>query len=387
MKNPEIDKIIVKFLTNTASIQELEILKNLLKDKKNKQLFKNYVKINYAIDLDMKQFDANSFKREYLNTIKKDKKIFSVFKLKHFIRYAAAVILFLGLGYFVKENISKSSINEKPIIVNNNIKIGTDKATLTLEDGSQIALEKGQDFINNNLTSNGEELIYNSKPTAKAEIVYNYLTIPRGGQYFVKLSDGTQVWLNSESQLKYPVNFIEGQPREVKLIYGEAYFDVSPSTDHNGTKFRVFTENQKIEVLGTEFNINAYKDEKAIYTTLVEGKVIVNSETIRKKLAPGEQSKFNRLDKTIGISEVDVYSQISWKEGVFSFKDKPLKYIMTILSRWYDFKVLFENKDVEKDLFGGVFSKDQNIKDILNMIENLDDTIRFEILEKTIIVK
>ena len=155
------------------------------------------------------------------------------------------------------------------------ITTGSDKAVLTLEDGSNIELEKGKAFKTNVVNSNGEKLVYNK--TNQTKITYNYLTIPRGGQYFVKLSDGTEVWLNSESQLKFPVAFIKGQTREVTLVYGEAYFAVSPSTNHNGATFKVMNQGQEVEVLGTEFNIKAYKDEINIYTTLVEGKVTVSN--------------------------------------------------------------------------------------------------------------
>ena len=152
---------------------------------------------------------------------------------------------------------------------------------MTLADGSKIALEKGTPVQTQNANSNGEELIYESSKNT-SRLVYNYLTIPRGGQFVIKLSDGTKVWLNSASQLKFPVAFIEGESREVELVYGEAYFEVSPSTAHKGAHFQVYNKKQKVEVVGTEFNIKAYKDESNIYTTLVNGKV--NVETGNKKL-------------------------------------------------------------------------------------------------------
>ena len=106
------------------------------------------------------------------------------------------------------------------------------------------------------------------------------------------MSDGTQVWLNSESQLKYPVNFIKGQTRQVELVYGEAYFDVSPSVEHNGAKFKVFNQSQEVEVLGTEFNVKAYKDETNIYTTLVEGRVVIDNGALKQSLLPKSTVKF-----------------------------------------------------------------------------------------------
>ncbi|TYA81913.1 FecR family protein, partial [Seonamhaeicola marinus] len=256
------------------------------------------------------------------------------------------------------------------VATQNNIHAGTNKATLTLEDGSKIALEKGQNYINNNIKSNGKELIYSTPATTKQSISYNYLTIPRGGQFLVNLSDGTKVWLNSDSQLKYPTNFIEGETRTVELVYGEAYFDVSPSTINNGTKFKVLNNHQTIEVLGTEFNIKAYKEDTHILTTLVEGKVMVTNHTNSTVLKPNQQSIITPNNNKIIVNTINVYNEISWKDGVFSFKNKPLKEIMMVLSRWYNVDVNFKNKNIEHELFGGSFDKTQNIEEILTMIQN-----------------
>lgn len=381
MNQNRIDNLIIKFIEDRISVEEsVSLVKWLDKSKENQNYFNGFVGVNYLINVD-KVYDE----RKAINKLKvltnNQKKISTISLIKY--AAVAAVALLISLPFIFNKD--KTQITE-PLIVDNNIKVGSDKATLTLDDGNIINLGMGETYLANNLKSNGKEIVYSPEETQTSRITYHYLTIPRGGQYFVKLSDGTQVWLNSESQLKYPVSFIEGQPRQVELVYGEAYFDVSPSTKHNGSKFKVYTDIQEIEVLGTEFNISAYEDENAIYTTLVEGKVSVKSGTFSENLIPEQQSNFNRLNKTFKISQVDIYNQISWRDGVFSFKDKPLKDIMNVLARWYDFKVVFENKDLEKDLFGGAFSKDQNLNKILNMIEN-SNNINFEISQKTITIK
>jgi len=380
MNQKQKDHLIFKFIENDISHKELLDLKAWLNNADNKAYFDEYIRINYLIHI------KTPFKRQSsLDEIKMLIANNSKTKKVRFIKYgaiAASVALLISLTFIF--NSDNSQIKESTI-VNNQIKTGTDKATLTTETGEEIPLVKGVSFQTQNATSNGEGIVYNNNSTQK--LVYNYLTIPRGGKFFIELSDGTKVWLNSESKFKYPVSFIDGGAREVELVYGEAYFDVSSSTNHNGSAFNVINETQEVQVLGTEFNIKAYKDEYQMLTTLVEGKVALNLKNGVKVLAPNEQANFNKLDKTIEISKVDVYNEVSWKEGIFSFKDKPLKDIMTILSRWYDFNVLFENKDIEKDLFGGVFSKDQNIKDILKMIEDSNAAIRFEISEKTVTVK
>jgi ferric-dicitrate binding protein FerR (iron transport regulator) len=290
-------------------------------------------------------------------------------------------------GFLIKDKIINKPEETTPRIVNNNIEVGSDKATLTLEDGSQVSLERGSTYQTQNAHSNGEEIVYLPKEGNITKVANNILTIPRGGLFHLVLSDKSEVWLNSESQLKYPVSFVKGQPRKVELVYGEGYFVVSPSTEHGDAKFIVANQSQEIEVLGTEFNIKAYKDESNIYTTLVEGKVSVSTSTTKKMLKPSQQANLNLIDNSMDIGTVNVYSEISWKDGVFSFRRKPLLEIMKVLSRWYDIDVNFEDPKLEKALFNGALGKDQNIEDILNTIKNFGVIKDYEIINKTILLK
>lgn len=325
--------------------------------------------------------------------LKKKKKVvfftsvlLSFFKSIGKTKYSIAVV-FVGIligAYFIKEH----THNNTNSTVINNIEVGRDVATLTLGNGSEIALENNPDFQTQNLISNGKEIIYSKKELQSyTEIEFNYLTIPRGGQYFVKLSDGTEVWLNSESQLKYPINFINGQTREVELVYGEAYFDVSPSNIHNGSKFKVYNKAQEIEVLGTQFNIKAYKDEPNIYTTLIEGKVIINTSSNQQVLAPNEQSILNKSNHKIEISEVDIRNEIAWVNGDFVFQGKSLKTIMKVLSRWYNVTIEFQNRETEEYKFNGELSKYQDLEEILLLIKDTKYISNYQINNNKIIIK
>jgi transmembrane sensor len=298
------------------------------------------------------------------------------------IAAAASVILLVSLSILFTTK-DKTNI---PAVASKNIEIGSDKATLTLEDGSVIALEKGKAYTTGKVSSNGEKLIYNSKNESVA-ISNNLLTIPRGGQFFVQLSDSTKVWLNSESQLKYPVAFVDGQTRQVELVYGEAYFEVSPSTKHKGSRFKVKTQTQNVEVIGTEFNVKAYRDETSIYTTLVKGKVAISNATTKEFLKPNQQSKINLNSSAISISEVDVYNEISWRKGLFVFKGMPLKEIAKVLSRWYDVDIVFADAELGNVKFNGVLNKNQKIEDILTTIKNIDFINAYEIKDHKVILK
>lgn len=381
--------------------QIINLSKNLaasfLNKKKNTEIVEKSQLFNSEdADYIIKNINDDSSIKERLNLVNQiDKEAdwknvverIEVSNQKFYWRFSAAAIIsgLLLTTYFFKDTLFSTPLEKRPIVLN--VKPGKEKAILTLEDGSNITLEKGKNYVSNNLNSNGEKLVYNSGVNSKSKNVFNYLTIPRGGQYFVKLSDGTKVWLNSGSKLKYPVAFVEGEMREVELVYGEAYFDVSPSTEHKGAKFKVLNLNQEVEVLGTEFNIKAYSDDSEIYTTLVKGKVTVNLEGKKRFLKPSQRSVLDINNQMITISTVDVYNEISWKQGVFSFEDLTLRDITKVLSRWYDVDFVFLNKSLENVKFVGVLDKNQNLEDILSTIKNFGIIREYRINGKTIVLK
>ncbi|MCK0131560.1 DUF4974 domain-containing protein [Flavobacteriaceae bacterium F08102] len=385
--NEKIENILVKYLMNAADIEELEVLTNWLKKEKNAQVFKNYIRINYAMDINTNEFDTKKAKKAYLDKIKQDKKRVHRLKIYTYLKYVAAAVIVFGLGYFYKQGVFSELDFTKSIHVNNQIVAGTDKAILTLENGEEVILTKGVSFKTQQAMSNGEEIIYKAGERDTSEIAFNYLTIPRGGQFFVELADGTKVWLNSESQLKYPVSFINGKSRIVELVYGEAYFEVSPSIMHDGAKFKVNNAAQEITVLGTKFNLKAYKEEPNIYTTLVEGKVEINTPSRKQVLKPNQQSEVQIKNSQLNVREVDVVGEIAWIHGDFVFKHKTLKDIIAVLARWYNVDFDIQNKSLENVKFNGEFGKSQNLEEILNLIKNTNYINQFEINEKKILLK
>lgn len=387
--NKEIKKICVKYLVSDLDIEELEIMENWLKESKNKQVFSHYLKINYAIDININPFDTEKSIRQVLQIIRKNRQNSKKQRIFKVFRYAAVALIGMIVStYFFKGKIFGVPNDVIPKITNQNfIEPGTDKAILTIEDGSKIKLKKGKTFQIQNASSNGKKLSYRSKPGIKKDIVYHSLNIPRGGQYFIELSDGTNVWLNSETHLRYPVSFIDGETREVQLIYGEAYFEVSPSTQLNGSGFRVISQSQEVDVLGTEFNIKAYKNENVTYTTLVEGKIDVKSKGVKHHLKPNQQLSFDLNTDRLDLSFVDVYSEISWKDGIFSFEDKSLKDIMKVLSRWYDMEVVFENETIKQEEFFGLLRKDQDIEKIVQAIKDYGVIENYEFNNKILTIR
>lgn len=385
MIKPEIEDLIVKFVNNNATVEEKEALNEWVQISGNKKIFKKYVKNHYRITYNSLD-DSRLYKmrKQLLLEVGDEKKV-KVYPFKSFVKYAAAVLLIgmLTTVYIYRDTIDNSTLTT----ASNTIQPGTNKAILTLEDGSVVALEKGDSYKTEKAESNGSKIIYKKSINSKrVKTSYNYLTIPRGGEFFVELSDGTKVWLNSETQLKYPTNFVKGKDREVELVYGEAYFDVSPSTEHDGAKFRVINSSQEVEVVGTQFNIKAYKDESHVYTTLVEGKVNVKTEKGQEVLKPNQQAILLVGENKIRVKDVDVKPEISWIKGEFSFKGKALVDIMKIISRWYDVDVVFENKELEQIKFRGVIDKKQSIEEVLLIMKSRAIN-NYEIKNNTIILK
>jgi ferric-dicitrate binding protein FerR (iron transport regulator) len=405
MKTGKMKELFIKFINRECTEEEVQQIIDYFKSSNDLEDVPTIEAVSNLLDAfpDMELPEANRIFENILK-LEKQKKNKPIFKRNNILRFAAAAI-FIGListTFVFRNHMSNTPVETAPVIVNT-IQPGTDKATLTLEDGSVVTLEKGAAFQTKNASSTGDKIVYRAAQTknesssddkteSKREehkvvaVAYNYLTIPRGGQFSIELTDGTQVWLNSESQLKYPVNFIEGKTREVELVYGEAYFEVSPSTNHKGSKFRVIHKAQEIEVLGTAFNLKAYKDESNIYTTLVEGKVEINTPKLKQILRPTQRSNVDIIENKLSVSVVDVSSEISWKNGIFTFNGMPLKGIMKVLSRWYDVEVVFENKDLESVKFRGVIERDQSIEEILSIMKS-NAVDNYEIKDKMIIIK
>lgn len=384
----EIERIIIKFLNNEADICELDKLDIWLSDDNNLPTFEKFVRTEHLIILGMSEYDVNKAKKAIQRKLKISERKRRVVMYKK-LAVAASIALIVGSLFFKWDSIDQNvKTVSAPKAV---IKVGSDKAILTLENGNQVALEKGKQYNGGKLKSDGSELIYSTSSEngiSAREPQYNYLTIPRGGQFFVRLSDGTEVWLNSDSKLKYPVEFPKNQTRQIELLYGEAYFKVSPSTAHNGADFQVLTKSQKIGVLGTEFNIKAYNEEDEIKTTLVEGKVNVENGRESKILKPNQQSRILAGSDVIEIEEVDVYQEVSWVNGLFTFNEKSLGEIMTTLSRWYDVEVIFENGEQKNFLFTGIIERSESIDYILKLIEATSEgQVKFLIDDKTITIR
>ncbi len=312
-------------------------------------------------------------------------------QLRKLVSVAAVFLLLAGFGIFfwlrrthLHKPLSAQTRTEKNI----EIKPGGDKAILTLANGSQIILDNAQNGvvatqsgISIRKDANGK-VVFDASSVVARNLVpgFNTITTPRGGQYQVVLPDGSRVWLNAASSLKFPT-FFSGIERNVELT-GEAYFEVAKN---KSKPFKVFSQNQTVEVLGTHFNINAYPDEDVINTTLLEGSVRISKrsadgkkESGERMLKPGQQAK---LGTDIQISNADVQAAVAWKNGYFVFAHEPIQSIMRQLSRWYDVDVVYQGKATTEN-FTGTISRFENISEVLDMLQ-LTGAVHFKIESQT----
>lgn len=285
-------------------------------------------------------------------------------------RWVAAVLLVGVIGYAAMLYWAQRIETHKAMAQNEEIMGGT-RAILTLANGKVVNLEKTKGGIVEtqtkiNIYNQGDNLVYqDSLNQMTEEAVYNKITVPRGGEFKLTLSDSTVVHLNSETVLNYPVCFV-GETREVEL-HGEAYFEVAKNAEK---PFIVKTSHYNVKVLGTHFNIADYDNEPSVHTTLIEGKVVVEGPGVRQRvLQPNEQFVLDKKTGKQEVKTVDVSYFVAWKDSSFRFRDVRLEDIMHTIERWYDVTVFYENQEVKDYRFGFNVGRDESIDPILRIFE------------------
>nr|WP_295873186.1 FecR family protein [uncultured Chitinophaga sp.] len=300
---------------------------------------------------------------------------------------AAAAVLALvaagGVFFYPHKQPPAVAVKEKSVF-HNDIKPGGNKATLTLANGSTVVLDDmAADTLapqgNSTITRTGNgQLAYQARSGASLQPVFNTLTTPAGGQFRLTLPDGSKVWLNAASSITFPTAFT-GKDRTVELK-GEAYLEVSQNPRQ---PFKVKVRDMEVSVLGTHFNINAYPDEKAIRTTLLEGSVRVNKEEQSYMLKPGQQAQL-QSNGQFSLHTVDTEDITAWKDGQFAFNDADIHTVMRQVARWYGAEVIFEGNVSHH--FMGTIPRDVPVSRLLKMLE-LTGRVSFIVDGNKIIVK
>ncbi|HEX7903969.1 MAG TPA: FecR domain-containing protein [Chitinophagaceae bacterium] len=332
----------------------------------------------------------DELKRRIFSRIQKKKrpKVVLLSTTKKYWWAAASIILMLGVSALFYLRTNRQSVVSKNTDVakgaEQTITPGRDKAVLTLSDGSTIVLDTtrqgliAQEKNSRVIKLDNGQLAYKSSHDQNAEVAFNVLSTPIGGQYTLVLADGTKVWLNAASSIRFPTVF-NGKERIVELK-GEAYFEVAKNAR---MPFRVKVNEMEVNVLGTHFNVMAYDDEAAVKTTLLEGSVRVQEKGTQVTIQPGEQVNSNKQGVLQVKKGVNTEQVVAWKNGLFQFEQTDLASIMRQIARWYDVQIIYE-KQVEGH-FSGTIAKNANVENVLHMIE-LTGAVHFTLKGRQIIV-
>jgi len=369
-----------KWLNKTISKEEMEEFSTWYNHQQDKEVFipKSFV----SNESEHKQRILNKIEK----TIRKQPPIDSLRRKKILIRIAAAATFILCCTIAFLSYKSRLRGNDKQYhVYNKEVAPGTAKATLTLANGEQIALE--DDSINAALGQNGLKIkkldngvvtlalaADGSTTSSEEEVKWNTISTPKGGEFRVILPDHSLVYLNSASSISFPTRFSEHE-RRVKLS-GEAFFEVEKSraaidNRKNSQPFIVSVGTQEITVLGTQFNVNAYEEDAVVTTTLLSGAVKLTPEGNTANgliLAPGEQGVMDKVSRKIAVSAVDLEEALAWKDGYFVFNNESITAIMEKISRWYNIEVSYKG-NVEAIRFLGIYDRGKSLHKLLKDIE------------------
>lgn len=304
------------------------------------------------------------------------------------LRWSIAASIILLVGLFVGRTINGvRDMHEEQLLTKSVMQPGTSKAILMMANGEKVVLDQARKLdiqLNERVrvASSGQGIVYEENGKGEVKEEYNKLVTPTGGEYFLTLSDGTRVFLNAASELKYPVEFVGG--KRVVDLNGEAYFEVQKDSL---CPFIVRVNGAEVTVLGTSFNVNTYGDDGQIYTTLVNGSVRIFSEKNGQEevLTPGMQGVMNIQTGQLTVREVDVESYVAWREGRFVFRTMTLDLIMRQLQRWYDFEVFYQNPELKEYEFRGVIKRDMDLDKVLSVIKATTN-VDFEVKGKVITI-
>lgn len=388
-----IKELLSRYINNSSTPQDIEELDKLFADPKHEELLKELLQEQYYSIRDGASDNRSGAEvkdKIYDYVVSHEQETVGKRTKKQWwskVAAAVAVVLTLGAGIVFYQQSRPTA--DQIAHTTEDIQPGGNKAYLTLANGQRISLSDAangdvaqQDGIIIRKTADGE-LVYEITEIGDAndEIKYNTIETPNGGQYQIRLPDGTSVWLNAASRLKYPTSFSTVGERRVQLD-GEGYFEVAKDSKR---PFIVVSQDQQVQVLGTHFNINAYDDEGNIVTTLLEGSVKVgNMNQEAKVLTPGQQSV--NTGGNLQVSAVNTDFATDWKDGYFRFNDKSLEVGLREIARWYNVDVIYEDESLKAEPLAGRISKYDNISQVLKKME-LAGIFHFSIEGRKIIVK
>ena len=384
----QLARIIAASLKGNANDEEQRTLREWLSvSTRNEKIYDGF-KDGKRLEQKIVESRQINWEKDYQQFITKRQRTRKNRRMKTIIRYAAILTLpIVAAGIFLLQKNDRQTI----VSISEVIKPGEHKAVLitgggdriTLSDSTLSPIQEQNGMIVNVMNNKVFYTLPEDSLCTQESPIFNTLQIPRGGEYFLTLADGTEVWLNAETEIRYPVQFT-GNKRVVYLD-GEAYFTVAPDKKK---PFTVVSTHASVSVLGTQFNFRAYPDEQDVQTTLVSGSVIMQSEKYKQqvKLVPGEQGVLEKRSANLTKLEVNTYLYTAWKDGRFAFRDARLEDLFNILARWYDLSVFYQSPEAKDIRFTGDLNKTDDFKSILKIIEQ-NERVTFTVNQRTVFIQ
>jgi ferric-dicitrate binding protein FerR (iron transport regulator) len=377
-----------RYLSNTITAEEEQAFLKMVNEHADDPVFEDLLWESYQQSGEM-QFWSDEYRKLFAERIMKriqddiaipvTAPVVALGSSRKRFAIAAAILVLIAAGAYLWLQPKPAATKEmKSVAAKNEIMPGREGAVLTLGDGSKLVL----DSMNKGIVANEKGatvlldkglLSYDAVESPVTETAWNTMTTPRGRQFQLILPDGSKVWLNAGSSLRYPTSFTTNE-RMVELE-GEAYFEIEKNA---GKPFKVQTpDGPEVEVLGTRFNINAYKNEKVIATTLLEGMVRVNAFRQSLVLKPRQQASTNAGEQSTKRTEADINKVMAWKNGYFDFNNEELPLVLRQVERWYDIDVQYEG-DIPDMTFKGKMDRKVQLSDVINSLKNLGINTRLE---------
>ena len=384
----QLARIIAASLRGKANDEEQRTLREWLSvSTRNEKIYDGF-KDGKRLEQKIVESRQINWEKDYQQFITKRQRTRKNRRMKTIIRYAAILTLpIVAASIFLLQKNDRQAI----VSISEVIKPGEHKAVLitgggdriTLSDSTLSPIQEQNGMIVNVMNNKVFYTLPEDSLCTQESPIFNTLQIPRGGEYFLTLADGTEVWLNAETEIRYPVQFT-GNKRVVYLD-GEAYFTVAPDKKK---PFTVVSTHASVSVLGTQFNFRAYPDEQDVQTTLVSGSVIMQSEKYKQqvKLLPGEQGVLEKRSANLTKLEVNTYLYTAWKDGRFAFRDARLEDLFNILARWYDLSVFYQSPEAKDIRFTGDLNKTDDFKSILKIIEQ-NERVTFTVNQRTVFIQ
>ena len=384
----QLARIIAASLRGKANDEEQRTLREWLSvSTRNEKIYDGF-KDGKRLEQKIVESRQINWEKDYQQFITKRQRTRKNRRMKTIIRYAAILTLpIVAASIFLLQKNDRQAI----VSISEVIKPGEHKAVLitgggdriTLSDSTLSPIQEQNGMIVNVMNNKVFYTLPEDSLCTQESPIFNTLQIPRGGEYFLTLADGTEVWLNAETEIRYPVQFT-GDKRIVYLD-GEAYFTVAPDKNK---PFTVVSTHASVSVLGTQFNFRAYPDERDVQTTLVSGSVIMQSEKYKQqiKLIPGEQGVLEKNSAKLTKQKVNTYLYTAWKDGRFAFRNARLEDLFSILARWYDLSIFYQSSEAKDIRFTGDLNKTDDFKSILKIIEQ-NERVTFTVNQRTVFIQ